>query len=284
MNDYYNSLNKVIDEIENNLTNKIEYKKLAKIIGTSDYTLQRVFCFLTGITLTEYIRKRRLSNACEDLQLGNEKVIDIALKYQYDSPISFTRAFKKMHNVLPSEVKEKKIGIKAFPKIEFKPLKNVAEELEYRIMKLDEQVFYGKSTKIIKDKDSKIIAQLWNKCKKDGTLDYIISNAKNKEKYYGATEYIFSDTTNSSKSDIRYYIIGKEKRKDFSKLVIPKATWAVFKLNSKEQKDIVELINTIYMKWLPSSKYNIILPYPNLEIYYDDYCEYCVPVKSTQLF
>lgn len=284
MNDYYNSLNKVMDEIERDLTNKIDYKKLAKIIGTSDYTLQRIFCFLTGITLTEYIRKRRLANAAEDLQLGDEKIIDIALKYQYDSPVSFSRAFKKMHNIKPSEIRQKKMVVKAFPKIEFKPTKKVTEELEYRIMKLDEQIFYGKSTKIIKDKDSKTIAKLWNECKNDGTLDYIITNAKNKEKYYGATEHITYDKINVNENDIKYYIIGKEKRSDFSELVIPKAIWAIFKVKSKEQKDILELINTIYMKWLPSSKYNIILPYPNLEIYYDDYCEYCVPVKHAQLF
>ena len=62
---YYESLNNVINEIEENLTEKIEYKDLAKIIGTSSYTLQRIFAFLTGITLTEYIRKRRLSKAAE---------------------------------------------------------------------------------------------------------------------------------------------------------------------------------------------------------------------------
>lgn len=138
MNDYYTSLNKVIEEIEKKLTNKIDYKKLAKIIGTSDYTLQRVFCFLTGITLIEYIRKRRLSNAAEDLQKGEEKVIDIALKYQYDSPISFTRAFQKMHNIAPSKVKESKVSIKAFPKIEFKQTEDYTKELEYRIVNLDE--------------------------------------------------------------------------------------------------------------------------------------------------
>ena len=63
---YYENLNKVIEKIEENLTKKIEYKELAKIVGTSSYTLQRIFTFLTGITLTEYIRKRRLSNAAEE--------------------------------------------------------------------------------------------------------------------------------------------------------------------------------------------------------------------------
>lgn len=279
MKDYYKSLNEVIEEIEKNLTEKIDYKKLAKIVGTSDYTLQRIFCFLTDMTLTEYIRKRRLSKAAEELQRGNEKIIDVALKYQYDSPISFARAFKKMHEVSPSEVKNSKISLKAFPKIEFKQVEQYDKELEYRILDLPQQTFYGKNTGIIDSKDKKTIANLWKECKSDGTLDYIISNSKGLEKYYGASEETFVDTLNSSEKKMKYYIIGNKNKKGFSKLQISKATWACFKLNSKEQKDILKLYNAIYMKWLPSSNYKEILSYPNLEIYYEDYCEICIAVK-----
>lgn len=90
---YYDSLNSMIQRIEENLTQKIEYRELAKILGTSSYTLQRIFVFLTGITLTEYIRKRRLSKAAEELVLTDIKIIDLSLKYQYDSPIAFSNAF-----------------------------------------------------------------------------------------------------------------------------------------------------------------------------------------------
>lgn len=94
---YYDSLNKLIETIEKNLEAPIDYNELAKIIGTSAYAMQRIFVFLTGITLTEYIRKRRLSKAAEELKRTDSKIIDIAIKYQYDSPISFTNAFKKMY-------------------------------------------------------------------------------------------------------------------------------------------------------------------------------------------
>lgn len=88
---YYESLNKLIDTIEESLETQIDYNDLAKVIGTSSYTMQRIFAFLVGITVTEYIRKRRLSKAAEDLKRTNQKIIDIAVKYQYDSPVSFTR-------------------------------------------------------------------------------------------------------------------------------------------------------------------------------------------------
>ena len=91
----YELLNKIIDYLEDNLTNDIDIKKLAKSLGLNDFIMQRVFSIVTGITITEYIRKRRLSLAFEELKLTDNKVIDIAFKYGYDSSISFSRSFKK---------------------------------------------------------------------------------------------------------------------------------------------------------------------------------------------
>ena len=138
-----------------NLSNKIEYKNLAKIAGTSSYTLQRIFTFLTGITLTEYIRKRRLSKAAEELLLSNIKIIDLSIKYQYDSPASFSNSFKKMHGISPQTLRKEKTKIKTFPKIKFKPTIETIDEIEYRVMELEKQEFYGITTGIIKLEDNK---------------------------------------------------------------------------------------------------------------------------------
>lgn len=273
---YYEELNKVIEKIEENLKEKINYKDLAKIIGTSSYTLQRIFVFLTGITLTEYIRKRRLSRAAEELLSTDIKIIDLAIKYQYDSPISFSNAFKKMHGISPQNLRKNKLTIKAFPKIEFKPTIETIEELEYRIINSEKQKFYGKTTGIIQKNNSKAIEDLYNKSRNEKVIDFIINNSDGKELYYGASIDIYEkDLTNK----MQYYILGKKPRKDFVTIEIPKSTWACFKLSSKEQIDILKLYNTIYTKWLPSSKYTEILNYPQLEIYYEDKCEICIPVK-----
>lgn len=267
--EYYQSLNKVIEKIEENLDNEISYEKLAKIIGTSSYTLQRIFAFLTGITLTEYIRKRRLSKAVEDLTLTQEKIIDIAIKYQYDSQISFSNAFKKMHGVTPSMVRKENLPL------DFKPITNIVEELDFRIINLDNKILYGVTTGIINNDDAKSIADLYKKVKFNGIKQYMIENSNGKELYYGATEPIFDGEINKFK----YYILGTKPKKEFVEFKIPKATWVCFKLNSTEQEDILKLYNTIYTKWLPNSKYKQILPYLELEIYYEDYCEICIPVK-----
>lgn len=273
---YYESLNKVIDNIEQNLTNKIEYKDLAKIVGTSSYTLQRIFCFLTGITLTEYIRKRRLSKAAEELMLSDIKIIDLSIKYQYDSPNSFSNAFKKMHGVTPNALKNSNIKLKNFPKIEFKPTEDILEELEYRVINLDKQTLYGKTTNMILKENKKAIWELYQNCETDGTLDYLKQNALNNQLYYGVVKYIYEDDFSDK---MEYFILGKTSKEDFIKVELPEATWACFKVNTKDQVDILKLYNTIYMKWLPSSEYTEILQHPQLEIYYEDYCEVCIAVK-----
>lgn len=273
---YYENLNNVIDIIEENLTEKIDYKKLAKIVGTSSYTLQRIFAFLTGITLTEYIRKRRLSKAAEELLSTDIKIIDLALKYQYDSPISFSNSFKKMHGISPQTLRKNNTSIKTFPKIEFKPTIETIDELEYRVINLNKQRLYGITTGIIYEDDSKAIRDLYDKARKEKILDFIIENSNGKELYYGASIDIYNDEISKK---IQYYILGRKSKKDFVEIEIPKSNWACFKLSTKEQIDILKLYNTIYTKWLPSSKYTEILNYPQLEIYYENDCEICIPVK-----
>ncbi len=274
--DYYKSLNQVIKVIEENLTNKIEYKDLAKIIGTSAYTLQRIFVFLTGITLTEYIRKRRLSKAAEELISTDIKIIDLSIKYQYDSPISFSNSFKKMHGVTPKILRKDKKVIKIFPELEFTPITQIIEELEYRVITKDKQKLYGVTTGIIQSEYDKQIQLLFEKSSKEKVLDYIIQHSDKNELYYGVSILEYKDEIQEER---QYYIVGKKKREDFVSIEIPKATWACFKLKNKQQDEILKLYNTIYTKWLPSSNYNEVLQYPQLEIYYENDCEICIAVK-----
>ena len=107
-------------------------------------------------------------------------------------------------------------------------------------------------------------------------LDFIINNSNGKELYYGISKHIYNGEISDK---IQYYILGKQYREDFFSLEIPQSTWACFKLDNKEQIDILKLYNTIYTKWLPSSEYKEILNYPQLEIYYETSCEICIPVK-----
>ena len=107
-------LNRVIDYIEEHLTDEISLESVANYARVSDYHFRKVFFYLSGMTLSEYIKNRRLSEANKDL-LAGERVIDVAFKYGYESTDGFTRAFKKWSGLLPSDVIKKKTS-KMFPK------------------------------------------------------------------------------------------------------------------------------------------------------------------------
>ena len=178
--------------------------------------------------------------------------------------------------VSPQNLRKNKLSLKAFPKIEFKPTIETIDELEYRVIDLNKQKLYGMTTGVIEESNSKAIKDLFDKSRKEKILDFIIDNSDGKELYYGASVDIYDgDLTNK----IQYYILGKEPKEDFVSIEIPESTWACFKLKNKKQVDILKLYNAIYTKWLPSSKYAEILNYPQLEIYYENDCEICIPIK-----
>ena len=226
--------------------------------------------------MTEYIRKRRLSRATEELLRTDIKIMDLALKYQYNSQIAFTNSFKKVYGISPLKLRKEKKNVKTFSKIEFKPVIETIDNLEYRIVNLDTQKLYGITTGIIQGTDNKSIQKLFNKARNEKILDFIIDNSDGKELYYGVSKDIYR---NEISSKIQYYILGKKYRKEFINIEIPPSTWACFKLDNKEQIDILKLYNTIYTKWLPSSEFKEILDYPQLEIYYENSCEICIAVK-----
>lgn len=274
---YYDGLNKLIDTIEKNLEKEIDYNELAKVIGTSSYTMQRIFNFLTNMTVTDYIRKRRLSKAAEELRKTDHKIIDIAIKYCYDSPVSFSNAFKKMQGQSPANFRNSDAEICYFPKMEFNPAIKGRKELKYRIVDKEEQTFYGKTTGIIEEADGKAIRDLYKKMEKDGTKSFIINHAKGKQLYYGIYQPIFNKCEYTGKGE--YYVLGKTPREDFVEVKLPKAKWACFRVPNHEQSDIQKVDKNIYDSWLPNSEYYWISRYPEFEIYYEDYCEVCIAVE-----
>jgi AraC-like DNA-binding protein len=110
-------LNDVIDYIENHLTDKIEQEAIARIACCSYYDAGRMFSLVTGLSMADYIRNRRLALAGEELKTTRARVIDVALKYQYDSPVSFSRAFQKFHGFSPSCAYEDRAILKQFPRL-----------------------------------------------------------------------------------------------------------------------------------------------------------------------
>ncbi len=107
-------LNQSMNYIEEHLTCEIDYEQLGRIACRSTYHYQRMFTYMAGVTLAEYIRRRKMSLAAVDLQGGNAKIIDIAQKYGYRSPTAFNRAFQSFHGIAPSFVKTAGVSVKSF--------------------------------------------------------------------------------------------------------------------------------------------------------------------------
>lgn len=140
----YEKLNEIIEYIEEHLEDKIDYKELSKMIGVNEYTFQRIFSLISNISISEYLRNRRLSTAGQELYLNNEKVIDIAIKYQYNNATAFSRAFEKFHGIKPSEVRKKPEKLKMYTKLHFNEVKVQSKNVEYKIVEKDQMILYGK--------------------------------------------------------------------------------------------------------------------------------------------
>ena len=141
--DWIAGIGRALDYIEAHLIDRIDYEAVAAQSYSSSYHFQRVFGILCGYTLGEYIRNRRLSLAGAELQAGDAKVIDVALKYGYDSPDSFARAFRAFHGVPPSQARDRSVSLRSFSRLVLKFSLEGGTTMNYRIEEKPEMIFTG---------------------------------------------------------------------------------------------------------------------------------------------
>jgi AraC-like DNA-binding protein/predicted transcriptional regulator YdeE len=166
--DWLKGMNDVIEHIEENLQEPIAYEKVARIVGCSVYEFFRIFSFMTGVSLAEYIRRRRLSQSVFDIQNSGEKIIDIALKYCYESPTSFAKAFKDLHGVTPSAARKTGVALKTFPPISFKLTIKGVEEMNFKIEKRGKFITVGEPTYVsIEDMQNFALPSIFSSAKAD---------------------------------------------------------------------------------------------------------------------
>lgn len=266
----YDLLNKMIDYIEDNLEEDIKYEDLAKIVGVSLYSLERIFIFITNISIAEYIRVRRLSKALEEIKTTNNKIIDIAIKYGYSSSISFTRAFKKYFGVTPSECKNNSFdNYKLFTVIRFNENNNLCRELNYEIKDFEGIDLYCFNVVATREDDLLFkIREIYNEIIDNGIFDEM-----DKFGMYGISV--------REKEKYTYYVGSSCKFPNTSKFTIPKGKYAVFCVNSINQKDIVETENMVYSQWISSTNYKVFNDF-DFELYKDGKCYLYIPIEDKQ--
>lgn len=260
----YKALNDITKYIDDNLEEKIDYEILAKFIGVNVYTMQRLFTMIAGISLSEYIRKRRLSNAGFDLYEGNEKIIDIAFKYNYENATSFSRAFEKFHGIKPSMV-NKETKLKNYPRIIFNEDINMTTALDYEIIDLPELNLYG----VGKKTSNATIGQ-----------DAPIFFRQTEDKYlakYGPVPYGMITYDIEREECQKYYCLYTKEIPEFEHIVISESKWLKFRINSQLPEDIQEISHKFYKEFLPSVKYNL-KEISELEYYHDGITDFLVAI------
>ena len=254
----------LIEYIEKNLCEEISYKKLSQILGVNEYTMHRIFLFVTNYTVAEYIRKRRLSMSALDLIEGKERIIDIAIKYNYDSSQSFSRAFKSMMGFLPSEINKNKNAIKFFSQYELEH-EDITDEFYYYIKKDIEFEFYAISMKTTVKNCHKEAPLFWQ-----DNYKYIKGKSE-----YGLLEY---DKTCSIDEAI-YYIASREKFENAKQLNLKKSNYLVFECNYNNSNFLYEYCSKIYRIIIPSLGYELE-DLPDIEEYLEnDKIRLYIPIK-----
>lgn len=256
-------MNQALEYLESHLTEEIDLKRPARIAGCSVYHFQRIFPCLAGIPLSEYLRRRRMSLAAADLMAG-EKVVDVALKYGYDSPTAFNRAFQSIHGVPPSKA-QAGAPLKAFPPISFRIMVKGAVEMEYRIVKKEafRVVGIGAAMSPHIEESFQEVPALWDRAAREN-LPARLAPLMDPE-----MPGLLGICDGSGGEQPRYLIAVASAAplpEGLEEFTVPACTWAVFPGQGSMPEAIQQLEQRVITEWLPTSGYQYA-DAPDLEVY-----------------
>lgn len=256
-------LNEAMRYLEEMLTDTIDYEQLGRIACCSAYHFQRMFTYMAGIPLSEYIRRRKMSLAAVDLQSGDAKIIEIAGKYGYSSPTAFNRAFQSVHNVAPSAVRNEGVQVKSFPPITFKITVKGAKEMNYRIETREAFRIVGVSAPLEREleKNFMVVPKLWEQAASDGTMEKLAGMMD------GQPAGLLGVSACGDQEQWKYFIAvaTSKEGEGLEEYMVPEATWAIFP-GEGTNRSVQELEQRIVLEWLPGSGYEYGNA-PDIEVY-----------------
>lgn len=255
--DVLESFNAAIGYLEENLDGEIDYARAARAACCSLCHFQRMFSFAAGVTLSEYVRRRRLTRAALDLQRGDERVLDVALRYGYDSPTAFTRAFRAMHGVSPREAKNPGVGLKSYPRISFHLSVKGEQEMKYRMEKKEafRLVGYKKEVSTVGGQNHALIPQFWDEVCADGRYARVAALADGGQP---GPSGVLGVCANFRDGSFDYFVAaatGGTASDGMEAFEVPALQWAVFESIGPMPDAIQDVWKRIYTEWFPQSGY-----------------------------
>ncbi len=263
--DWVERLNQSMSYIEEHLTDEIDYDELGRIACCSTYHYQRMFTYMAGISLAEYIRRRKMSVAAIDLQSGKEKIIDVAAKYGYSSPTAFNRAFQSFHGIAPSMLKNGSTLVKSFSPIAFYITVKGATEMNYRMETKGAFRIIGVSAPLHREmeKNFMVVPKMWQAAAADGTIQTLASMMD------APPMGLLGVSACNDEDQWKYWIAvsSTKERGDFEEYIVPASTWAIFS-GAGSNQSIQDLERRIIAEWLPGSGYEYGNA-PDIEVYWN---------------
>lgn len=258
-------LEKAVAYIENNLDSEMSHEEAAKIACCSIFYFRRMFSYVAGISLSEYIRRRRMTQAAFELQKADTKVIDVALKYGYTSPTAFNRAFQNVHGVSPAAAKLQGALLNAYPSIKFSVQIIGGHAMPYRIEEKSSMRIVGARVPITEDmeENQRIAPAFWNDVIKSEQFGKIceLSNA--------SPAGVLGITAYQNPDEIYYYIAAatdKPVPPGMYEYEIPASTWVIFESEGWFKESVQSIFRRFLTEWLPFSGYDYA-ELPDIEVY-----------------
>lgn len=261
-------LNGVIEHLENRLLSGEDFstEEIARIACIAPQQFFRVFPYIAGVSVHEYVRRRKLTLAAQELLSTGTKIIDIALKYGYESPDSFARAFQAMHGVPPSAARKPGAGLVAFPRLKFYISIKGEVFVNYKLQEKDGFTVAGKKITVsMKDgENNRAIPAFWSKSMEEGWFNTLAEKCRTPLGVMGICANMAGDTFDYYIAIEKTYVGGDGE--GFESLDIPKSTWACFESVGPLPNSIQDVWKYVVNEWFPSSGFRHAGT-PDLEVY-----------------
>ncbi len=243
--DWARAISEAVRYIESHITDDITVCDVADHVNISPFYFQKGFSILCGFSLMEYVRNRRMALAGQELITSDVTVMELAMKYGYDSPDSFTRAFSRFHGYTPLAVRRNKTMVKTFAPLKLTISLKGGYSMDYRIVKKEAFSVLGSAREFGYENASREIPLFWQEHYASGRGKYVcgmfginIDPQMGNEKF----QYLIADIYNPS-TDIP---------DGFTVKTVPAFTWAVFPCRGALPDALQDINAKIFSEWLPA--------------------------------